>query len=106
MEKDDSFTVHRYNIQTLCIELYKAFSGQPRKRYFVICLNEKILIIICAHSLILLFRKLKAVYKGSNSVRYFGPIIYSLKPKEIKNCDTLASFISKIRQWRPDACLC
>ena len=27
-------------------------------------------------------------------------------PKEMKNCDTLASFISKIRQWRTDACPC
>ena len=24
-EKDGSFTVHHYNIQTLCIELYKAY---------------------------------------------------------------------------------
>ena len=42
----------------------------------------------------------------SNSLRYFAPIIWNLKPKEIKNCDTLASFVSKIRQWRPNACPC
>ena len=27
LEKYNSFTVHHYNIQTLCIELYKVFSG-------------------------------------------------------------------------------
>ena len=50
--------------------------------------------------------QVKSVYKGSNSLRYFGPIIWNLILKEIKNCDTLASFISKIRQWRPNSCPC
>ena len=36
----------------------------------------------------------------------FGPIIWNLISKEIKNCDTLASFVSKIRQGRPNACPC
>ena len=30
LEKDSSFTVHHYNIQILCIELYKVFSGQSQ----------------------------------------------------------------------------
>ena len=30
LEKDNSFTIHHYNIQTLCIELYKVFSGQSQ----------------------------------------------------------------------------
>ena len=29
-EKGNWFTVHYYNIQTLCIELYKVFSGQSQ----------------------------------------------------------------------------
>ena len=77
------------------------------KRYLVICLKEKILIIICPYSLILLFcKQVRTVYKESNSLRYFGPIMWSLIPKEIKNRETLATFVSKIRQWRPDACPC
>ena len=50
--------------------------------------------------------QVKTVYKSSNSHRYFGPIVWSLIQKEIKDCDTHASFIRKIRQWRPDACSC
>ena len=30
LEKDNSFTVRHYNIHTLCIELYKVFSGQSQ----------------------------------------------------------------------------
>ena len=63
LEKDNSFTLHHYNIQTLCIELCKVFSGHL-KQYLKICLKEKLLITICAHSLILLFRKLNLSIKG------------------------------------------
>ena len=64
LERDNSFTVHHYNIQTLCIELYKVFLVDSLKRYLVICLKEKILITICTHSLILLFRKLNLFIMG------------------------------------------
>ena len=50
--------------------------------------------------------EVKTVYKGSNSLRYFGPIIWNLIPKEIKYSDSLDSFIPKIRQWNPNSCPC
>ena len=60
-------------------------------------------VIICVHSLILFFRKLKLFIKGQIQFDTFGPIIWSLMTKETKTCDIFASFISKVRQWRPDA---
>ena len=105
LEKNNSFTVHHYNIQTLCIELYKVFTGQSQT---IFCyLFERKIISYSLRSLPdFVIPQVKTVYKGSNSLRYFGPIIWSLIPKKIKSCDTLASFISNIRQWRPDACPC
>ena len=50
--------------------------------------------------------ELKTMYKGSNSLRYFGPIIWNLISKEIKYSDSLDSFIPKIRQWKPNICPC
>ena len=50
--------------------------------------------------------KVKTVYKGFNSLRYFGPIIWDLVPTEIKYCDSLENFTTKIRQWKPDSCPC
>ena len=47
LEKDNSFTAHHYNIQTLCIK----FLVDSLKQYLVIYFKEKILITICAHSL-------------------------------------------------------
>ena len=105
LEKDNSFPIHHYNIQTLCIELYQVFSGQSQT-IFSDLFERKIINYNLRSQPDLVIPQVKSVYKGSNSLRYFGPIIWNLIPKEIKNCDTLASFVSKIRQWRPNACPC
>ena len=84
LKKDNSFTVHHYNIRTLYIELYKVFRGQSQ----------------------IIFSDLFERKNINCSLRYFGPIIWNLIAKEIKICDTLASFVNKIRQWRPNACPC
>ena len=105
LEKGNSFAVHRYNIQTLCMELYKVFSGQSQTIVSDIFERKNINYNLCSQPDFVI-PQVKSVYKGSNSLRYFGSIIWCLIPKEIKNCDTFASFISKIKQWRPDACPC
>ena len=103
--KDNSFTVYHYNIQTLCIELYKSFTGQSQTIFSDLFERKNISYSLRSQPDFVILQ-VKTVYKGSNSLRYFGPIIWSLIPKKIKSCDTLASFISNIRQWRPDACPC
>ena len=105
LEKDNSFTVHHYNIQTLCIELCKVFSGQSQTIFSDLFERKNINYNLRSQPDFVI-PQVKSVYKGLNSLRYFGPIIWNLIPKKIKNCDTLASFVSKIRQWRPNACPC
>ena len=105
LEKDNSFTVHHYNIQTLCIEMFKVLSGQSQT-IFSDLFERKNLNYNLRSQPEFAIPQIKTVYKGSNSLRYFGPIIWNLIPKEIKSCDTLASFIGKIRQWKPDRCPC
>ena len=53
LEKDGSFTIHHYNIQALCIELYKVYHNL----FLVICLQGTIILIIYARSPILSFQK-------------------------------------------------
>ena len=65
LEKDKSLTLLHYNIQTLCKELYKVYYI-CLKPFSLICLQEIILIIICAHNQILLFRKFKLFVKALN----------------------------------------
>ena len=99
--KDNWFTVHHCNIQTHCIELYKVFRGQSQTIFSDLFGRKNFNYNLRSQP-----DSVKSVYKGSNSLRYFGLIISSLIPKEIKNCDTLASFVSKIRQWTPDGYPC
>ena len=63
LKKDNSFTVHHYNIHTPCIELCKVFSRQYQMIISDL-LERKNIVITCAHSMILLFRKLKLFIKG------------------------------------------
>ena len=39
LEKDRSFTIHHYNIQTLCTELHEKNTVTCHKRFSVICLH-------------------------------------------------------------------
>ena len=105
LEKDNSFTVHHYDIQALCIELYKFLTGQSQTIFSDLFERKNISYSLRSQPDFVI-SQVKTVYKGSNSLRYFGPIIWSLIPKKIKSCDTLASFIINIRQWRADACPC
>ena len=87
------------------MELYKVFSGQSQT-IFSDLFERKNIDYNLRSQPDFVVPQVKSVYKRSNSLRYFRPVIWNLIPKEIKNCDTLASFVSKIRQWRPNACPC
>ena len=74
LEKDNSFTVHHYNIQTLCIELYKVFSGQSQIIFSDLFERKNINYNLRSQPDFVI-PQVKSVYKGLNSLRYFGPII-------------------------------
>ena len=105
LEKDNSFTVHHYNIQTLCIELYKVYSNLSQTIFNELFVRNHSNYNLRSQSDFVI-PEVKTVYERSNSLRYFGPVIWNLLPKEIKYSDSLDSFIRKIRQWKPNSCSC
>ena len=52
------------------------------------------------------FPQITTVLEESKAVRYYGLIISSLIPKEIRYGDSLEEFKSKIRKLKPKDCLC
>ena len=47
------------------------------------------------------------VYKGEQSLRCFGPIVWnSMLPEKLKSCKSLSEFKSRIKFWTPDNCPC
>ena len=50
--------------------------------------------------------RIKSVYKGEDSLRYLGPLIWQLVPKKTKSLSSLKDFKSEIKKWVPHKCPC
>ena len=100
LEKDKSFTIHERNLQRLATEMYKVkhnLSPKPIQAIFTPALrgsNEWVL------------RKVQKVNTGLETIRYRGPITWTLVPKEIQKCKSLSAFKNKIKAWKPLGCTC
>ena len=105
LEKDGSFTVHHYNIQTLCIELYKVFNNLAESIFSDLFIRNNSSYNTRLKSDFVI-PQINTVLKGSNSIRYYGPVIWNLIPNEIKYVDSLEIFKNKIRMWKPINCPC
>ena len=105
LEKDGSVKIHEKNIQVLVTEMFKI-----KHNIAPVIMNE-ILPINSSHYN---FRNIndfkrdniRSVYYGENSLRYVGPILWSLVPIEIQNCTSLPAFKNCIRSWVPTNCPC
>ena len=50
-------------------------------------------------------RAISTVYYGSELLRFLGPKIWEMLPLDMKNSDSLDSFKSEIKKWRPQECI-
>ena len=82
------FTIHHYNIQTLCIESYKVYQNlQQTISSSLFTRNSNSYNLRSKADFFIL--QIRTVLKESNSVRYYGAIIWSLVPQEIRYTDSL-----------------
>ena len=51
------------------------------------------------------WENVKTTHCGFQSVRYLGPKIWDMVPKNIKVCSTLNKFKNSIKSWKPNDCL-
>ena len=101
--RDNSFTIHERNIQTLAIELYKvAYSLSPKIMQLVFPLNDY---AKYPGENNFKTRNVKTVNYGQETLAHLGPKIWSIVPMDIKKF-SLSKFIKKIRKWKPDKCPC
>ena len=103
--KDKTFAIHHQNIQSLAIEMYKTVNNLPGGN-----LGE--LFVRNNHNYNLHFRSelpvpgISTVYKGQNSISYFGSVIWNSIPAELRGINSFQVFKSVIKAWRPTNCPC
>ena len=83
LTKDGSFTDHHYNIQSLAIELYELYNNISQTILGELFTRNNNGYYLHSKSDVIL--QIRTVLKGSNSVRYFGQIIWNLIPEKLKN---------------------
>ena len=105
LEKDKSVKIHERNIQALVTEMFKIKHNMaPKIMNEILPLNRSHYDVRTNTD----FKRynIKSVYYGQNSLRYIGPILWSLLPVNIQNCTSLPTFRASVKSWVPTKCPC
>ena len=85
--KDNSFTVHHFNIQSLAIEMFKVINNIAATiiddlfttyHSYNRCSKSKFVVT-----------NVRTVHNGKNSRQYYGPLFWNMIPGHIKDSETL-----------------
>ena len=101
--KDKSFTIHHQNIQLLAIETYKAIHNLPGGNLSEFFVRNNHNYNLRSESELLL-PNVNTVFKGQNSISYFGSVIWNSIPFELRKASSYQIFRSEIKRWRPTNC--
>ena len=106
LDKDNSVPIHQKNLQKLAIEMFKRCKGMaPQIMNEIFHINYALNYNLRRHPEFA-SRAINTVHYGSESLSFLGPKIWELLPLDLKNSDSLDSFKSGIKNWRPQECPC
>ena len=106
LKKDDAVTIHHRNLQCLAIELHKSKNGYAIDTMKEIFVDRNYNGPILRSQTDFEIPQVNSVHKGDDSLRYFGPLIWNIIPKKLKNEPSLKTFKEQIKKWRPNNCPC
>ena len=96
LDKDNSFTVHRFNIQSLTIEMFKVINNTAATiiddlftTYHSYNLRSKSKFVVPS---------VRTVHNGQNSIQYYGSLIWNMITGYIKDSETLDISKGKIQK--------
>ena len=105
LEKDDSVTIHDRNLQKLAIEMFKIknhLSPNPVLELF----RERSIDYQLRNERCWELPRVNTVNFGKESLTYRGILTWNLLPNDLKQTESLSSFRTKIKQWKPQGCTC
>ena len=106
LEKDNSVSIHHKNLQALATELFKVYnktSPEIMQEIFTIKEQGEYNLRNQADFVV---PYVKSVNSGFESIRHIGPKIWESLPQDLKNKETIDSFKTAIKKWKPDSCPC
>ena len=106
LKKDGSVTIHHRNVQLLAIELFKHKNGLSPPIMNDLFEDKDYSGPKLRSQTDYQLPKIESVTYGENSLRYLGPKIWDIIPKEFKDLKTLQKFKSAIKTWTPLKCPC
>ena len=102
LEKDNSFTVHHFNIQSLAIEMFKVTNK------IAATITDDLFTTYHSYNFRskskFLVPSMRTVHNGQNSIQYYGPLIWNMIPGHIKDSEALDIFKGEIRKWKHINC--
>ena len=104
LEKDNYFTVHHFNIQSRAIGMFKVINNIAATiiddlfiTYHSYNFRSKSKFVVLS---------VRTFHNGQNSIQYYGPLIWNMIPRHMKDSEALDIFEGKIRKWKPIDCPC
>ena len=106
LENDKSISIHHRNIHNVAIEMFKVKNNLcPPLMKDIFDLNSNERVTRMGDKFVR--PKVNKVYKGENSLRSFGPIVWNtMLPDKLKVCSNLVDFKHSIKSWVPQNCPC
>ena len=112
LTRDESFTIHQRNLQSLATEMFKVATGvAPTFMNDIFSSNhnlgtENVSAGTRLQSQFYNPSNPKKVFSGLETLRALGPKIWNLVPADMKKSSCLSSFKFKIKKWAPFKCPC
>ena len=105
LELYGSFTFYHKNVKTLLLEMYKIKHNISKS-----CLKDLFSVVNDNYNLRYQSNfgvpGINTVFCGTNSIRYFGSVIWNSLPNDLKNTCDFDLFKRTIRRWKPVECPC
>ena len=105
-EKDNSVSIHHKNLQALVVEMFKVHTKtSPEIMQEVFQVKEQDNYNL-QNQTDFVIPQVKSVNHGLESVRFLEPKIWENLPNDLKNKESVDSFKTAIKRWKPESCPC
>ena len=106
LQKDNSVTIHRRNLQVFAAEIFKAknnISPEIMKEVFE---SKEGSFSLRSKGNYFVRGNVKTTHYSIQSIKYLAPKICNLAPDQIKHCGSLTTFKHFIKSWSSSDCPC